>query len=133
MKKFYVSSKKQKEIIDITGKVADLVKKSGKKEGFCHLFLTHTTAALTTSYIDPKLELEIIDAFEVEIPKFTTLRSQFAHNHHVAHLPSHVTAAYFGPSLSVPYKDGELLLGDFQRIVLIEFNGPKKRQMIANL
>ena len=133
MEKLTIESKKQKQIIDITDKVTALVKGQKQKEGFCHLFLAHTTAALTTSYIDPKLELEIIDAFEVEIPKFTTIRSQFAHDHHVAHLPSHVTAAYFGPSLSVPYKDGELLLGDFQRIVLVEFNGPKKRQLIADL
>ena len=131
MEKIILKTKKPKEIVDITDKVATLIKSQKQKEGFCQLFLAHTTAALTTSYIDPKLELELIDAFEVEIPRLTTIRNQFAHNHHVAHLPSHVTAAYFGPSLSVPYKDGKLLLGNYQRIIVIELNGPKKRKLFA--
>jgi len=131
MEKIIIRTKKPKEIVDITDKVEAIVKSQKQKEGFCQLFLTHTTAALTTSYIDPKLELELIDAFEVEIPKLTTIRTQFAHHHHVAHLPSHVTAAYFGPSLSVPYKNGKLLLGEYQRIVLIELRGPRKRQVIV--
>ena len=79
------------------------------------------------------LVIDGIDAFEVEIPRLTTIREQFTHRHHVAHLPSHVTAAYFGPSLSVPYKNGKLILGDFQRIVLVELNGPKKRQIIIQI
>ncbi len=130
MEKIIIKTKKPKEIVDITDKIAALVKRQRRKEGFCQLFLAHTTAALTTSYLDPKLELELIDAFEVEIPGLPTIRDRFAHHHHVAHLPSHVTAAYFGSSLSVPYKDRKLVLGDFQRIILIELNGPKKRQII---
>ncbi|MCR4324438.1 MAG: secondary thiamine-phosphate synthase enzyme YjbQ [Candidatus Curtissbacteria bacterium] len=133
MEKLIIKTKKQKGIVDITDKIAALVKAQKQKEGFCQLFVAHTTAALTTSYLDPKLELELVDAFEVEIPRFTTIRDQYAHNHHVAHLPSHVTAAYFGPSLSVPYKNGKLLLGEYQRIILIELNGPKKRQIIISL
>lgn len=132
MEEIIIKTKKPKEIVDITNKIAAIVKRQ-KQEGLCHLFLAHTTAALTTSYLDPKLELELIDAFEVEIPRLTTIRDQFAHHHHVAHLPSHVTAAYFGPSLSIPYKNGKLLLGNYQRIILIELNGPKKRQLFVSL
>ncbi|OGD86930.1 hypothetical protein A2870_00395 [Candidatus Curtissbacteria bacterium RIFCSPHIGHO2_01_FULL_41_11] len=131
MEEIIIKTNKPKEIVDITDKISALVRRQKEKEGFCHLFLSHTTAALTTSYLDPKLELELIDAFEIKIPRLTTIRNQFTHNHHVAHLPSHVTAAYFGPSLSVPYKNGKLLLGNYQRIILIELNGPKKRQVIV--
>jgi secondary thiamine-phosphate synthase enzyme len=132
MEKITVKTKKIKEIVDITEKIAALAARQKLKEGFCHMFLPHTTAALTTSYIDPKLELELIDAFEVEIHRFTTTRERFAHNHHIAHLPSHVTAAYFGPSLSVPYKNRKLILGDYQRIVLIELKGPRKREIVVS-
>lgn len=130
MKKLFVLSKKDREILDITTKVEALIRKQSASEGFCHLFLTHTTAALTTTYFDPAWELDIIDAFEIEIPKLTTLRDKYLHNHHVAHLPSHVTASYFGPSLSLPFKNGRLILGKFQRVVLIELNGPRKREVI---
>ena len=131
MEEIIIKTKKPKEIVDITDKISALVRRQKEKEGFCHLFLAHTTAALTTSYLDPKLELELIDAFEVEIPRLTTIRDQFAHHHHVAHLPSHVTAAYFGPSLSIPYKMGKFLLGNYQRIILIELNGPKQRRLFV--
>lgn len=131
MENIFIATTKLKEIVDITEKIAALVAGQKQNEGFCHLFLRHTSAALTASYLDPKLELEMLDAFEVEIPKLTTIRDQFTHHHHIAHLPSHVIAAYFGPSLSVPYKNGQLLLGDYQSIILIELNGPKERRLLV--
>src|SRR3989344_8854085 len=130
MEKVVIKTHKTKEVVDITDQLNSVIKNYPRKKGFCHLFLTHTTAALSTAYSDPKWELDVIDAFEVEIPKMTTIRSKYEHNHHIAHLPTHITASYIGQSLSIPYKSGKLILGNFQRVVLIELNGPRKREII---
>jgi len=129
-----ITSKKEREIIDITSKIQNIARKEPKtKEGFYQLFTPHTTAALTTAYIDPAMELEYIDAFDVVLSKPTFYTTKYAHKHHLTHLPSHVTAAYFGPSLSIPIKNAKLVLGKFQRIILVELNGPRKRMVYVGL
>ncbi len=130
MNQLIIESQKEREIIDITQRIQQEVNKLSIKSGFVHLFVPHTTTAITASYIDPDIEIDLIDAFEVGLPKLTTMRDEFTHSHHIAHLPSHVTAAYFGPSLSIPVEKGKLVLGDYQRIILVELNGPRKRKII---
>lgn len=127
------NSKRGREIIDITGNIERLVDNSKVKGGFCQLFTPHTTCALTTSFIDPAMELEFIDAFDVVLSKPTSYTTKYAHKHQPAHLPSHVTAAYLGPSLAIPVKGGKPVLGKFQRIVLVELNGPRKRDVVFEI
>lgn len=122
MNEILIQSKKQKEVVDITDKVQEIVKKTGVKEGICHLFLTHTTAALTTADLDPGTDQDYLDAFEEMIPKLP-----YRHPHNPKHVPSHILSALIGTSLTIPVEDGQLVLGTWQRIVLIEFDGPKER------
>lgn len=59
---------KKREIVDITGRVEEAIVTFGLKDGLVHLFVTHTTAALTTADLDPGTDLDILDAFEHMIP-----------------------------------------------------------------
>jgi secondary thiamine-phosphate synthase enzyme len=90
----------------------------------CHLFLLHTTAALTIADLDPGTDLDLLDAFDAVIPKL-----DYRHPHNPDHVPDHILSALIGTSLAVPVKAGRLLLGEWQRIVLIEFDGPRRRKL----
>jgi len=128
MRKFTVKTRKAKEVVDITDEVNKLIGSLGAGEGTLHLFLTHTTAALTTADLDPGTDLDMLDAFEKIVPKLN-----YRHPHNPAHVSDHILSSLIGTSLLLPVKDGELILGTWQRVVLIEFDGPRKRQIIASV
>lgn len=134
MEKIIIETQKTKEIIDITDQLNKLLKKHPLKERFCHLFLMHTTAALTTAYLDPESELDVFETFQTAIPISLASRYQeHEHAHFTTRLPSHIIASFLGPSLSIPVKDGKLLLGKLQRAVLVELNGPRTREILVDI
>jgi secondary thiamine-phosphate synthase enzyme len=93
----------------------------------CHLFVLHTTAALTIADLDPGTDLDLLDAFDALIPKL-----EYRHPHDPSHVSDHILSSLIGPSLSVPVEDGDLLLGEWQRIILVEFDGPRDRQIVLS-
>src|SRR6266566_7102047 len=116
MQKLKIKTHKKKEVLDITETVEKaLGKRNSGDSGICNLFILHTTAALTTADLDPGTDLDMLDAFEELIPKL-----HYRHPHNPAHVPDHILSSLIGPSLIVPIIDGELDLGVWQRIVLIE-------------
>ncbi len=123
-----IKTKKNKEVMNITDLIEAEVKKAGVKDGICHLFLAHTTAALSTADLDPGTDLDMLDAFEAMMPKL-----KYRHPHNPAHVGDHILSSLIGVSLSVPFKGGKLILGTWQRIVLMEFNGPREREVIISL
>lgn len=127
MLKLIISTKKHKEIIDITELVNEKFQELEISNGLCSLFLTHTSAALTTADLDPGTDLDMLDAFEAIIPKLP-----YRHPHNPSHVGDHIMSSLIGCSLVIPVKDGGLLLGTWQRVVLIEFDGPRERQIILN-
>lgn len=128
MLKVLVKTRNKKQVLDITDLINQEIKKQNFKEGLVNLFLTHTTAALTTADLDPGTDKDYLDAFEEMIPKLN-----FNHPHDPAHMPDHILSTLIGTSISIPVKDGKLILGTWQRVVLVEFNGPKMREVVINL
>lgn len=128
MEKLIVKTKKAKEVVDITEAVAAFLEKNGAGDGHAHLFVTHTTAALTTADLDPGTDLDMLDAFEEMVPKL-----RYRHPHNPAHVPDHILSSIIGASLTLPVRDGRLLLGEWQRVVLVELDGPRERRIIASI
>lgn len=124
--KILIKTIREKEIIDITEKVERAVQDSGLKNGICNLFVAHTTAAITTADLDPGTDLDMIDAFNKLIPNL-----DFRHPHNPKHAPDHILASLIGVSVSVPVQDNALVLGTWQRIVLIEFATPREREVVV--
>lgn len=125
MRKLTVKTRSKRQVLDITETVeAELRKAYAKLSGICHLCLLHTTAALTLADLDPGTDLDMLDAFEEMVPKL-----QYRHPHNPAHVPDHILSAVIGPTLSVLVKDGELVLGTWQRVVLIELDGGRNREI----
>ena len=124
-KKISVTTTAKREVVDITEQINGILPGEGG-QGLCHLFLLHTTAALTTADLDPGTDLDMLDAFEELIPKL-----KFRHPHDPSHTPDHILSSLIGPSLSVPVKNGKLVLGTWQRVVVVEFYGPRKREIVV--
>jgi len=117
-----VKSTEKKQVLDITDKLGEFLP---NENGLCHLFAKHTTTALTTANLDPGTDLDLLDAFEAMMPKLN-----YRHPHNPGHVGSHILSSMVGTSLIIPVEDGQLVLGNWQRVVLIDFDGPKDRQII---
>jgi len=116
----HVATSTKRQIIDITDKVTEIIQGQGK--GAVLVFVQHTTAAVTTADLDPGTDLDFLDALEGLLPE-----RQWRHPHNPDHAPDHLLASIVGPSVTVPYHDDKLLLGAWQRIVLVEFDGSRDR------
>jgi secondary thiamine-phosphate synthase enzyme len=126
MRRLTVQTRKKREVIDITDLIEDHLADGGS--GICHLFVLHTTAALTTADLDPGTDLDMLDAFEAMMPKL-----RYRHPHNPAHVGDHILSAMIGTSVVLPFAESKLLLGAWQRVVLIEFDGPRQRELALTI
>jgi len=124
VRRLTIATRKKREVLDITDEVESQLSGSG----LCHLLVLHTTAALTTADLDPGTDLDMLDAFEAMIPKL-----RYRHPHNPSHVPDHILSALVGTSLSLPFDRGKLMLGTWQRVVLIEFDGPRQRELVLSI
>ncbi|MEK7195169.1 MAG: secondary thiamine-phosphate synthase enzyme YjbQ [Patescibacteria group bacterium] len=128
MDEITIKTSKKKEIIDITDTVNGKIEGSGKENGLCNIFILHTTASIATADLDPGTDLDMLDAFDKIVPKLI-----YRHPHDPGHVPDHIISTILGASLAVPFANKKLSLGEWQKIVLIEMNGPRKRNIVLSL
>ncbi len=118
-----VSSQRRRQLIDVTRFVHEAVAGSGVTEGVCHVFVPHTTAALTINEnADPSVGDDLLEALASMVP---AIRFRHAEGNSDAHFLSSLV----GVSVSVPITDGELALGRWQGIFLVELDGPRHREV----
>ena len=123
-----LKTKSARQIIDITDLVGKSLSKAKLDNGLVNIFVKHTTCAITTIDSDPGMDLDFFDFIEELSPDI-----DFRHPHNPEHTPDHIFSSIIGPSVSAPFNDGKLQLGTWQKIVLIEFNGPKEREVLVNI
>ncbi|MGZ6248757.1 MAG: secondary thiamine-phosphate synthase enzyme YjbQ [Syntrophales bacterium] len=128
MKQFAVRTNTRAEMIDITDRIRILVKESRIKSGVCHVFVPHTTAAVTINEnADPDVPRDILTELEKIIP----------FNDHYRHVEgnsaAHIKASIVGASETVFIENGDLVLGTWQSILFCEFDGPRSRRVIVML
>ena len=120
------------EMIDVTADVQSLVDRHDFGEGQVLVFVSGSTAALTTVEYEPGLIRDLPDAFERIAPR--ELHYHHEDTWHDGNGHSHVRASLLGPSLTVPFTGGQLMLGTWQQIVLIDFdNRPRRRELVVQL
>lgn len=117
-----------KEIVDLTDRLETIIRKANLQEGLCVLFVTHTTAAITTGEIGEGTDDDLLEVVEEMIP-----RIRFQHAHNPAHAWSHMASSILGPSLTVPVSAGKPVLGTWQSVMLIELDGPRERTVHVTL
>jgi secondary thiamine-phosphate synthase enzyme len=113
-----------KQVIDLTDQVRAVIRKANVTEGFCQVFVTHTTAGVTTGEIGEGTEQDFLQVVEQMIP-----RIQFRHAHDPSHAWSHMAASIIGPSLTIPVTAGTLVLGTWQSVMFVELDGPREREV----
>ena len=132
-KTFQVSSKREGDILDITAHVKKAVGESGIKSGLVHLFVQHSTAALTTIEFEPGVLQDLRRALSVLAPD----TADYEHDSRWGdgNGRSHVKAALVGPSLMVPVSGGSLMCGTWQQIVLLELdvNAGRERTIVCTV
>jgi secondary thiamine-phosphate synthase enzyme len=113
---------------DITQQVQQAVSESGVQEGLCHLFCLHTTAGLTVNENwDPSVQHDIGLALNEMVPQ----RRDFQHRE--GNSPAHVKSSLVGASQTLFVSGGRLVLGSWQGIYLVEFDGPRTRKVLVKV
>jgi secondary thiamine-phosphate synthase enzyme len=124
METLKVKSEHLKQVVDLTDRVNALITKRKMPAGLCCLFLTHTTACLTTGEVGEGTEKDLLDVVQQMIPNI-----DFRHGHDPSHAWSHMASSILGPSLTVPVAGGKLVLGTWQSVLLVELDGPRERDL----
>ncbi len=124
MKTITITTKKKDEIVDITETIETHLREVPTVDGLCSIFVSHTTCALTTADLDPGTDLDFLEALRRLLPDIS-----YRHPHDPSHTPDHILSSIIGPSVMVPFRDRQLLLGTWQRIVLVELSGPRRRTL----
>ena len=126
MDQFIVKTHSRFGMIDITGEVKSILKKSGVRNGACYIFVPHTTAAVTINEnADPDVPKDILMEMDKAIPLSDNYR------HIEGNSAAHIKASLFGSSEVVLVEDGNLVLGTWQSIFFCEFDGPRTRKVIV--
>ena len=122
------------QFLDITSDVVELVRASGLREGVVTIFSRHTTTAVSIQEAEPLLLHDLRDFLERCAPAAAhyrhndfRVRTVHMHDDESPNGHAHCLQLMLGSSESVPVQDGELLLGTWQRIFLVELDGPRPR------
>lgn len=124
MRTFTITTRKKDQVVDITDTVEGYLREEKSPEGLCSLFVAHTTCAITTADLDPGTDLDLLDALRRLLPDLS-----YRHPHDPSHTPDHILSSLLGPALVIPYTRRGLLLGTWQRVILVELDGPRQRTM----
>ncbi len=124
MNNISIKTKENKQVVDITDDINALIRESGKRNGVVVLSVLHTTCGLTTADLDPGTDLDLLEALQKMLPEIS-----YRHPHNPSHTSDHILSSIIGTSLSLIFEDQALSLGNWQRVILVELNGPRERKI----
>ncbi len=130
---FEIDTRGGSEVLDLTARVVQAVEQAGLREGVATVFVVGSTAAITTTEFEPGLARhDLKAAFEKIAPEDGDYRHEQTWHDDNGH--AHVRASLLGPSVCVPVLGGRLALGQWQQVVLIDFDTrPRRRQIVVQL
>jgi secondary thiamine-phosphate synthase enzyme len=124
-----VRSRGREELVEFTKEVRRILAGLGAREGICVLYVRHTTAGLTVNEnADPDVPRDMLHALRTLIPQHG-----MGFHHGEENSDAHIKASLVGPSVTIPFADGELLLGRWQGVFLCEFDGGREREVIMKV
>ncbi len=127
-----ISTSGNSEVVDITGEIAEKIRQSGLHDGIVTVFVSGSTASVTTTEFEPGLRKDIPEMLERLAPADVRYHHDDTWGDGNGH--AHVRASFLGPSLTVPFSDGKMLLGTWQQVVLIDFdNRSRHRDIVIQL
>ncbi|MCW8848511.1 MAG: secondary thiamine-phosphate synthase enzyme YjbQ [Melioribacteraceae bacterium] len=131
-KNFNIATEGFNDIIDITGNVQETINNTSLSEGNALVFVPGATAGITTIEYEPGLLKDYPEFMEKIVPSDRNYKHDMTW--HDGNGFSHIRAALQGASLQIPFINGELLLGTWQQIILIDFdNRNRNRKVIVQI
>ncbi len=128
MKSISIKTDSQFDMINITAQIQNLVDDSGIVDGMVHIFVPHTTAAVTINEgADPLVMKDMIK----ELGKIVPLRDNYLHME--GNSAAHIKSTLVGASEMVMIENGSLVLGTWQAIFFCEFDGPRNRKVFVKI
>jgi secondary thiamine-phosphate synthase enzyme len=128
MRQFSIRTRARAEMTDITGRVRQVLREEGWRDGVCVVFVPHTTAAVTINEnADPAVPRDILAGLERLAPRDAGYR------HAEGNADAHIKASLVGSSVTVCVAGGELVLGTWQSVFFCEFDGPRTRQVVMQV
>ena len=122
-------SSKENDIIDVTKQTSDALRESRLNNGIINVFVAGSTAAITTIEYEPGLRHD----FPKMLSRIAPEDIQYRHDEtwHDGNGHSHVRASLVGPSLTVPFSNGVLILGTWQQIVMLEMDTKPRERVLT--
>lgn len=123
-----IATRGNTDIVDITGKVAEIIRSTDIERGICLLFTPSSTSGLTTIEYESGCLQDLKRVFE----KIAPTTDDYAHNARWrdGNGHSHVRAALLGASVTIPIENHQLMLGTWQQIILVDFDiRPRRRRL----
>ena len=129
MTELRIRTTSKREMIDLTARVAEIVAHADLAEGLCSVYTPHATAAIVVNENDdPNVCVDVLDALDRLIPA-----GIWRHDRVDGNAASHIQAAILGPSETIPVRDGRMMLGTWQAVMLVELDGPRDRRVIVTV
>lgn len=130
-----IRTKRRLEVIDVTRQVRSLVAQSGVREGIVNVWLGHTTAGVTVNEADPDLWEDLLETLSRLVP----LDAHYRHNAKYAgfsreqNAHAHIISMVMQPEVTIPVSKGDLMLGTWQSVLLVELDGPRTRRVVVTV
>jgi secondary thiamine-phosphate synthase enzyme len=138
LRRLVVTTHQSIQFLDITDEVAELVRAAGVREGVANVFSRHTTAAVCIQEAEPLLLEDLRDFLERSAPAEAhyrhndfRVRTVHMHDDESPNGHAHCLQMMLGSSESIPVADGELMLGQWQRVFLVELDGPRTSREVV--
>lgn len=121
-----LSTRRPRELVDITAQARAEARASGVKNGFCALYAQGATAALMVQENDdPNIALDVLDCLDALVPA-----GRWRHDRVDDNGAAHIQAGIVGPSETIPIRDGELALSRWQNVFFCDFDGPRAQRTV---
>lgn len=126
----YLSTKGFCDVHDVTGRVEDIIGESGVKDGLVCISVVGSTLGVTILEYEPNLVADLSDFFEKILPH--DMQTRHGDTWGDDNGFSHLRASLTGPSVTLPVKDGKVVRGTWQQLVVVDFdNRPRKRDVLV--
>ncbi len=122
MRQLQVKTSSKNQVLDLTEQIQAELPQAGS--GAVLVLAAHTTCSITTADLDPGTDPDFLNALRRLLPEM-----RYRHPHDPQHTPDHILASLIGPSVLIPFDRRRLMLGAWQRIVLVELDGPRERNV----
>jgi len=125
-KELRIPTGRRENLIDITEEINAVISKTSLDSGVCNIYVPHATSGVVVNENDdPNIIEDVLGTLRKIAPK-----GLFLHDKIDGNGDAHVKSSIVGPSESIPFENGRMLLGTWQSVMLCEFDGPKNERKV---